>query len=240
MSGMFVRRRKDRKEQENPPFWRQRGWQVAVAFLVLVVVGGGLAILRGGGAASVAGAPNADSPQPGCPAATTGGELPTAPPSDLKWMKLTGFLVPTAPSAGPGRIDGPVWSCFAHTPMGAVVSAHCILMHMSGGDWRVVAERQLLPGAGRDIFEAIRSAVPDTDGQSQQPASYVGFLVTSYAPRSATVELLMRQPAGQLVSTSVSEQWSDGDWKVVPEVDGSLYTSLQTVNSDAGFIKWGV
>ena len=148
--------------------------------------------------------------------------------------------MPTAPSAGPWVIDGPLWSCFAHTPVGAVVAMHCILAHMGGSDWRVAAERQLAEGLGRTLFIAGRSAMTDAGGPGHQAATYAGFAITAYTPEAATVRMLLKRPEGALMATSISEKWIDGDWKVVPQPDGSLYSPMDsTVNSTAGFIMWG-
>jgi hypothetical protein len=243
MSTLFSRRRTSRRA--DLPFWRQRGWQLSAAFLALALLSGLLTLaLSGGtndmGTGEMMAKETMTAPRSTCH--TEGGdtEQPTSAPHNVKWVKIGITTVPTTPTAGPAEIDGPVWACFAHTPLGAVVAAHCILGHMSGGDWLPVAADQLVPGPGRDAFVAIRSVIPDADTPGHQAATYVGFAVSSYSPQAATVQLLLRQPQGSYVSTSISEQWTDGDWKVVPRSDGSLHTPLDdTVNSTAGFIVWG-
>lgn len=160
----------------------------------------------------------------------------------MRWRDLVSVRVPTSASAGPLHTDGAVWWCFAHTPTGAVLAAHVIPIQLSGTAWRAAAEQQLVPGEPRDRFLAAKAEEAEEAGETPSPKSdigrFAGFSLTSYTPESATVRLLVTHPAGGFVSISVSVRWRDGDWKVTPLDDGSLYSSARQARPD-GFSAWG-
>ncbi|UNZ16271.1 hypothetical protein [Streptomyces sp. 891-h] len=164
---------------------------------------------------------------------------PTAPPKDVAWKTLDRASVPTSPSAGPTRFNGPVWWCYAHTPMGAVMAAHGILTHMSSADWRTVAEQQLVPGDGKKQFISQRSTVSQAEVEGQEPGVYSGFSVPSYSEKAAEVRILIKSASGSLSATTVSMRWNGGDWKVEPRSNGSLFSSPTSAMSNGGYVKWG-
>lgn len=237
------------------PFWQQRGWILSAGFLlVLVVLGGYTLMTRGGGDGSTGAS---DSPSPSHSAAPAGSKQddrpagchtddsdqarPTASPKDLSWKADGTSLVPVSKSAGPLKFDGPVWYCFAHTPMGAVLAAHSIADHFGYPQWREVAERQLVPGPGQDAFIADRAKQSDRPTSGQPDGSgYAGFSVLSYSRSQATVMILARIAGTDEYGTlSVTVRWQGGDWKVQPQADGSVYSGGSRVDGTDGFITWG-
>ncbi|MGP3925284.1 hypothetical protein [Streptomyces sp. 8N616] len=249
------------REQEHdpgaPPFWQQRGWVLSAAFLAIVVVASLLAFLVGDNDASgqtdaqaktgpftSAGQEGAGK-QPGgrphgCRTDDSDDAEPTSTPGDVRWETLGAAKVPASQSAGPLRKDGPVRWCFARTPLGAVIAAHTIPVQMSGDDWRTITEQQVVPGMPRDIFATRRATLPDSSAESGTSGSFAGFSVASYSPDSAEVRLLIKGPQGGFMQTTVSMRWTDGDWKVEPGSDGSLYSSVTSVTATGGFIMWRV
>ena len=77
--------------------------------------------------------------------------LPAAPPG-VSWTSIGIVPVPVSPTAGPLRRSGPVWSCYAHTPMGAVIAAHVIPALLLTGHWRTVVDQAVVHDAGRTAF----------------------------------------------------------------------------------------
>lgn len=252
------RARREPWAEEQPPYWKQRGWQVSAGFLGLVVVVSGVVALTSdreaagvraspaAGAGPLSGHPTTRSGRPtGCRTDDSAGdELPTAAPKDVEWRALDVAEVPVSASAGPLRTDGPLWWCFAHTPVGAVLAAHIIPSQMSGPHWRAVTEAQVVAGRGRDMFEFQRSTVVDPDAPGRRRAarpsvaSYVGFSVLSYSGEETSVELLLKSEQ-TYASTTVALRWSGGDWKVVPGNDGSLHSPVQPVQGTDGRLLWG-
>jgi hypothetical protein len=122
-----------------------------------------------------------------------------------------------------------------------VLAAHSITDHLSYTGWREVAERQIVPGAGRDALIAERAKVEDkpTSGKPDV-GGYEGFTVLSYDKEAATLMLLMRGPGNEYASTSVTVRWQDGDWKLAPDTDGTIYAGMSKVSDSRGFVTWEV
>ncbi|MFE7843143.1 hypothetical protein ACFU53_45925 [Streptomyces sp. NPDC057474] len=244
------------------PFWQQRGWILSAGFLVVLLVLAVLFAVTGNGSEQPAGASGDPSPAPtsmsesesessggkgtsdsrpaGCRTDDRDQAKPTEPPRDFHWKANGTGLVPVSKAAGPLKYDGPVWSCFAHTPLGAVMAAHSITDHLSYDGWRKVVDRQVVPGAGRDALIASRSQEADksTTG-SPDAGGYAGFTVLSYDETQATVMVLVRGMGdGGFGSASLTVRWTDGDWKLSPDPDGTVYSGVSQVGGTDGFVTW--
>lgn len=234
-------------QEEQKPFWRHRRWQWSAAFVALAVCVGLVAALGGADNASSGDAtasgpvigdlgPDGSRPQ-GCRTNDSNERIPTTAPRDITWRPLNGADTPVSASAGPLKSTGPLLWCFAHTPMGAVMAAHVIPRHMSGPDWRTVTRQQLMPGFGRDYFEAMRETMPET-GAVQTTNSMAGFLVVRYSAATATIRVLIRQATVMYVSMDYTVDWDGVDWKLRPLSIGGLYTRVTPVVSLTGFVLW--
>ncbi|MBO0806428.1 MAG: hypothetical protein J2P25_25545 [Nocardiopsaceae bacterium] len=174
-----------------------------------------------------------------CRTAPPSNSVPATPPRDLAWRNVGAVLVPTSATEGPTRYAGATWSCYAHSPTGAVLAAYGILATLTSPRWKEVAEREILPGPGRRAFIHAgekQKYKPPKPGQVAQP---VGFQVVSYTPRQATVSALASDGGGQYQVTQISVAWSGGDWKLVVTPDGRTGPNPQAVSSAAGFTLWG-
>jgi hypothetical protein len=250
---MFLRRMRQ-DDDDSEPYWRQRGWQMSAGFIALIVVMGGLVALTSSGSDStgqgtarskaskgpLSGTSTLVNGRPeGCVTDDSAGDaLPTAVPKDITWRTIGVVQVPVSASTGPTRFQGALWWCFAHTPTGAALAATVITAQMSETNWRTVTDQQVVAGTGREMFVFQRSQVADTarrtDGSS---SSCVGFTVVSYTGTAATIALLLRGTEG-LLTTSIRLRWNDGDWKVLPGSDGSLYSGLTTVQNASRYLVW--
>ncbi|MFE7759918.1 hypothetical protein [Streptomyces sp. NPDC057438] len=244
------------------PFWQQRGWILSAGFLVVLLVLAVLFAVTGDGGKGPAAASGGPDPAPtstaspdgrsgskkggsdtrpaGCRTDDRDQAKPTEAPRDFRWKANGTGLVPVSKAAGPLKYDGPVWSCFAHTPLGAVMAAHSITDHLSYDGWRKVVHQQVVPGAGRDALVASRSQEADksTTG-SPDAGGYAGFTVLSYDETRATVMVLVRGMGdGGFGSASVTMRWQDGDWKLSPDPDGTVYSGVSQVSGTDGFVTW--
>ncbi|GAB2945341.1 hypothetical protein [Streptomyces heilongjiangensis] len=244
------------------PFWQQRGWILSAGFLGVLVLLAALFAVTGNGAGGSSGASGDPSPAPtstsdrgsgpdsgdggpqdrpaGCRTDDSVQARPTKAPRDFHWKANGTGLVPVSRTAGPLKYDGPVWSCFARTPMGAVMAVHSITDHLSYDGWREVVERQVVPGAGRDALIRTRTQSGDksTTG-SPDAGGYTGFTVLTYNRSQATVMVLVSgMGGGGYGSASVTVRWQDGDWKLVPEADGTIYGGVAQVSGTDGFVTW--
>ena len=210
-----MRIRRDRPPMDDTPFWKQRSWQLSAAFGVLVILAGlvtavvGLPDLAGGGRPKdVAGPlttslPAGSARPPGCHTDDSDQKPPSRPPDDITWKPLNGANIPMSATAGPMLRYGAVLWCLAHTPMGAVMAVNIIPRQMSGVDWQVAADQQLIDGPMRDVFVARRSSIAATTPEytANSPA---GFRLLSYSPQVARVSLLIRVSPTEFASTELT------------------------------------
>ncbi|WP_406079038.1 hypothetical protein [Micromonospora sp. NBC_00858] len=230
------------------PFWRQRGWQLSAAFFAVILLATVVVSLRGGAPAPARpvtlagplseGAPFEGDRPVGCHTDDSRQDAPVGPPDDVTWRELNGAPVPLSASAGPRRTDGPLMWCFARTPAGAVMAAHVIPRQLSGNDWRTIVDQQVVSGAGRDLFVAMRSSIADSSVR-YTTSSVGGFSLLFYSAEAATVRLLIRVGSAGYAATEYRVAWSGGDWKMEPSTAGDLYSPLTPVADTAGFILWG-
>ncbi|MEU1603147.1 hypothetical protein [Micromonospora matsumotoense] len=228
------------RSSADPPFWTERGWILSVAFLAgmgLLAAGAWLSGSAGGtGVDPVARTAVAQVAQ--CPPRPVVAAGPAVPPDDVAWRTLDGGdRVPVSATQGPSRTADGVLGCFAHTPIGAVLAAHAVPTQLAGATWRTVADRQVLPGPGRDVLVARLEAAAGVV-TSRGGGSYAGFTVARYAADAARVQLLVKTGAGGYVATLVELRWDAGDWKVVPSRAGVVYASIGTVTGSAGYTLW--
>ncbi|MEU7979328.1 hypothetical protein AB0B63_12435 [Micromonospora sp. NPDC049081] len=224
----------------DPPFWTERGWILSVAFLA------GMALLAAGAWMSGSAretpadpvARDAAAQVAQCPPRTVVAAGPAVPPDDVAWRTLDGGdRVPVSATQGPSRTADGVLGCFAHTPIGAVLAAHAVPTQLAGATWRTVADRQVVPGPGRDVLVARLGAAAGVV-TSRGGGSYAGFALARYAADTARVQLLVKTGAGGYVATLVELRWDAGDWKVAPSRAGVVHASLGTVTGSAGYTLW--
>ena len=228
-----------RRSDEDPPFWRQQGWILSVAFIVGAALLAATIGLTGGGgtpAGSATGGMATAAPVP-CASEVPASPTSTLPPDDLTWQVLeSGKRIPVSASIGPRIADGQVLRCFAHTPMGAVLAAHVVPTQLGERGWRTTVDHQVMAGTGRDVLAGrLGFATPGTGGSH---GSYVGYSVVTYAPEAAQVRLLVKTTAGQHVATVIDLRWDAGDWKIQPSRVGEVRTPAETVLANAGFTMW--
>ncbi|WP_328346452.1 hypothetical protein [Micromonospora sp. NBC_00421] len=229
-----------RRSPSDAPFWAERGWILSVAFLA------GMTLLAAGAWASGATretpvdpvARTAVAQVAQCPPRPVVAAGPAVPPEDVTWRTLDGGdRVPVSATQGPSRTADGVLGCFAHTPIGAVLAAHAVPTQLAGSAWRAVAERQVLPGPGRDVLVARLEAAAGVV-TSRGGGSYAGFALVRYAADAAQVQLLVKTGAGGYVATLVEVRWDAGDWKLVPSRAGVVHASIGAVTGSAGYTLW--
>jgi len=166
--------------------------------------------------------------------------LGTAPTS--KWELVGKMAVPTDPKAvGPGTTDADGFrSCFAHSPTGALYAAMNVAALGSSGAPELekkLADKLLVPGAGRDAALRETNAGGGSSGNSTT-IQVQGFLVKSYSPSEANLDLAFKTDTGALAHTTISMRWMDGDWKVKPADDGVTFSNVSQLRDLSGFILW--
>ena len=93
------------------------------------------------------------------------------------------------------------------------------------------------PGPGRDA--AITETKTRTStARSGETAQVSGFLIKSYSPAEADVDLAFKLPNGALAHAVLSLRWVDGDWKVKASDDGQIFNGVAQLSDLSGFILW--
>jgi hypothetical protein len=210
----------------------------AGAVLVLAAVGAIWALTTSGSDNPTATAAAYDS---AC--GLTGGSTatPTTGP-EVQWQNVDGNWLPVSTTQGPGKrsATGP-WSCYAHTPTGAVLAAWGIPARMGvATDFAGVVKQQTLPGPAQAAL--IRTG-PGKTPVADRPVP-VGYRINSYDATAATITMYARQ-RGATISCAAGVQWvgaEKGDWILRLGSDGSVWLGCQQVSDDLtslGLVPWG-
>ncbi|MEV7649074.1 hypothetical protein [Arthrobacter sp. NPDC089319] len=162
--------------------------------------------------------------------------LGTAPQS--KWELLGTMAVPAEPStAGPGKVgrDG-LRSCFAQSPTGALYATANIWAASFNGHAKQVYLELAADSPSRDkAVQAIREG-KDVGGGASPKVQIAGFIIHSYSPEAAVVELALKSNDGGLGALSTSLLWENGDWKLdMPAAGGGTVRQISDLSL---FIPW--
>jgi hypothetical protein len=160
-------------------------------------------------------------------------------PVSVTWRLYHTVALPFSAQAGPTVVVGDVARCYAHSPTGALLSAVQIAVRYAlASDWRSVVAEQVMPGTGRNVYSDQRSGVNFTV-QAGEFGQIAGFQFVTYSSALAVVQIVVQLPAGEMQATTMTVQWSGGDWRLQLEPDGSPGPNVQQVASLTGFIPWG-
>jgi hypothetical protein len=217
----------------------------AVAALILAGVGS-VALFGGTPTVPAAAGPAAkpSDPEPAGSAELEAADtepLLSAPP--VTWQLFSGVALPYSPTAGPRSVDGPVYAGYERSQVGALIAAAqqgTRYLLTPGEGWREVADRQVLPGVGRDVFVAARAEVDDLEVPPGTYGQLAGFRMVTFTPDVAVISFVSRfSLTGQLQATTTTVKWTGGDWRLELQPDGGSSPTAQTVPDLDGFVVWG-
>lgn len=238
---------------ESNPFTKP-GFIIAAALVVALLAAAIVIFLLPKGDTTAQPAPAASSGSASAPSApANAGDksicgLPSSPDMTLgtapksKWELVGKMAVPTDPKGfGPGTADPDGFrSCFSHSPTGALYAAMNVAALGSSGVpdlEKKLADKLLVPGTGRDA--AVRETNAGTGSSANSTTIQVqGFLMKSYTPSEANLDLAFKTDTGALAHFTISMRWMDGDWKVKPADDGVTYSNVSQLRDLSGFILW--
>lgn len=230
-------------------------WWVASIAIILLILAGLVAVLvwgNGGGAVNSAAplpptptastaAPTTSSaaPQPagGCNPPATDQTVPKAAPANIQWSLVNTVALPWSPTAGATKRDGDLWTCYAHTPTGALVAAAVLSVTPYGPGAERVLSSQVLPGPERDARLATVQAQPPQPNEPGTASAVAGFKFLDYSMNRATIQIAFAYASKSFVWT-VPLEWSDGDWKLNLDPSGGSVAG-QPITNLAGYIGWG-
>ena len=233
------------------------GTVAAGVVAVVILLGAGAVALSGTGSPSAGPttgpvAPTKSAPPPSAAypladltptLAATADQGPLLVAPEVDWQLFAGVPLPYSRTAGPLEVDGPVYSGYERSQIGALIAAVQLGTRylLTPGDlWREVLQRQALAGVGRDVFARNRATVDadDPPGTYGQPA---GFRFVAFTPDVASIQLVSRFPtSGNLQVVTVTVKWARGDWRLELQPDGGSSPTAQAVRDLDGFVVWGI
>jgi hypothetical protein len=164
--------------------------------------------------------------------------IPVSAPTGVTWELYDTVALPFSAQAGPTVIDGDVARCYAHSPTGALLATVQIAVRYAlAANWQAVIAQQVLPGTGRNVYAAERPGA-DITVQAGQFGQFAGFQFVTYTSALAVVQIVVQLPSGQMQVTTMTVQWSGGDWRLQLQPDGSPGPNVQQVPNLTGFIPW--
>lgn len=172
--------------------------------------------------------------------------VPTVAPSGVTWQLFDALALPFSKAAGPERVEGGQATCFAHSPVGALIAIPQIADRVGlSTNWeqlKQMADSQIMPGVGRDAFLKLAAADLKQPSPPLPPGTFpqlAGFSFITYTPQVAVVQYVSRNDQGGLVQLTQTADWSDGDWKLALLPDGATSPPGQAVSSLVGYVMWG-
>jgi hypothetical protein len=159
------------------------------------------------------------------------------PDVDWEYEGLLGY--PTSPTLGPASADGLVRTCFAHSPLGAVMMASNAMVQLNGSEAaaKELMDKRLAPGGAR--AEIIDSLGSWTDRPESFRMELTGFRVLDYDTTTALVAVSVRASAqgeSGLFSATFRLVWLQGDWWF--DSSNADFGSLAELVSVAGYLMW--
>lgn len=162
--------------------------------------------------------------------------LGTAP--EANWELLGTMAVPSDPlTVGPGReANNGLKSCFAQSPTGALYAAVNVWASSFNGYAEQVYLDLSADSPSRDkAVQAIEDG-QDVGGGASPKVQIAGFILHSYSPDAAVVELAIKSEDGGYGAIATSLLWEDGDWKLdIPAAGGGEVRQISDLSS---FIPW--
>lgn len=148
-------------------------------------------------------------PDAGCNGTPGSGAPAQAGLLAVSWEPVGAVSLPTSKALGPAKVNGPVRSCFNHSPAGAVMAAANTFGSLTLTNHREVLLARMTPGPGRDrTLAEVRPS--DFDGGMGQ---FTGYRLNGCTPTACNLSLAV-QSAGIWGQEDFTMIWSDGDWKL--------------------------
>lgn len=162
-----------------------------------------------------------------CKADDSEQDIPADAPTVDAWPQVNGIGVPVSDTFGPINRDGDVWTCFAHSPTGALFAAAYI---------RPLTGMPAVRGEYISDDPALEEGTTDANGVQLR-----GYKFTAYDESSVSLELVYEASTGGesgLVAFPVTVYWESDQW-VVHRSDLES-SDPKSVTGLTGYTQWSV
>ena len=191
---------------------------------------------NGGGSAAPGSDSDSDSDS-ACNLPADDQTVPKVPPPGVQWSVVDTVALPWSTTAGAVHRDGAVWTCYARTPVGALMAAAVLSVTSEGPQGVEVLEKQAVSGPNRSARIASLRQQPPEPKQPGETAVIAGYKFLDYSQSRATVQIAGAF-GGQYLVVTTPLVWSDGDWKLNLDTPGGTVPG-QAIPSLAGYTQWG-
>jgi hypothetical protein len=162
-----------------------------------------------------------------CTADDSDQEVPVEAPAADAWPEVNGVGVPVSDTYGPVNRDGEVWTCFSHSPTGALFAA----AYLQAG---------LSTAAVREEYITDDPDLEEGDGDPSTGTSLRGYKFTAYDESTVSIELVVETASNGesiLVAMPTTLYWDDG-WTSTREA----FTSAEPrqITGLSGYTQWSI
>lgn len=160
--------------------------------------------------------------------------IPTEAPAVEAWEDVEGVPVPTSGEYGPYVRNGELWSCYEHSPTGAIFAATYLFAAI--GNVEGATEAWFVDSLVKEQLLAQETPSDETAPATATPSA---FRVISYTTDRAVVDVVMEigSDAGvSYMSLRLPLVWSEDAWLV----DGEAYIESAPTPLDSldGYTRW--
>ncbi|MFE3459957.1 hypothetical protein ACFXKD_20625 [Nocardiopsis aegyptia] len=163
-------------------------------------------------------------------------------PEGTQWDLVGRIAAPSVDGHGPGVVETDGFrSCFARTPLGAVLAAsNWAAMGAHPELSEVLIERAAAEGPGRDAALADEAGEGTDDSGTDDSASVqiTGFRVIEYDGHTANVQIAFTSSYGFDMIFPFHMLWENGDWRIVLANDGGLIEQPYPTDRIDEFVRW--
>ncbi|MFJ6419176.1 hypothetical protein [Paeniglutamicibacter sp. NPDC091659] len=160
--------------------------------------------------------------------------------NQIKWQESKGRKLGVSKTAGPGRMENGVWSCYARTPEGALLAMNNLTFQLGGlaeskAAWTQIATYQTVNETGTKALLADgMPTIPQTnDGE------YRGIVIDGYTDNYADLSwYLYDKELLRPYVCSAKMQWQNGDWKMVLQNNGNLSSGCSHEEPQGDYVEW--
>lgn len=153
--------------------------------------------------------------------------LVTIAPPDVVWNLAGSMASPSSATAGPAS-RGPVPSCYARTPQGALMAASNWITTMNNPAVDKTAAVQALVAhtSGYEQYLANFESAGTAAGDDPSVQQIAAFRMIFWDQSHAEIEIVNRATSGNspgfMASVVYVLVWENDDWKIAPVLDGDV------------------
>ncbi|MGQ4507648.1 hypothetical protein ACUH9H_01120 [Dermabacteraceae bacterium P13128] len=162
-------------------------------------------------------------------------EIPKTAPKVDQWVGIRGVGVPVSSTYGPAKREGDLFTCYQHSPTGALFAAAYVVPATTvkgfADEWTIPESR---------IHKEMKAAEATNKPSKSSNFRITGYQFNYYTPEETAVNISIEgntaDGSGNF-NVLVSLKWQNGKWNFSPNFAEPMVTPLRAGNSS--YIPWG-